>query len=65
MEKNVGEIDRIIRFVAGIILLYLAFTLDNKILVIILSALAGISILEGFTGFCGLYKMFNINTGGK
>jgi len=65
MEKNVGETDRIIRFVAGIILLYLAFTLDNKILVIILSALAGISISESFTGFCGLYKMFNINTGGK
>lgn len=65
MEKNIGNVDKIIRFFAGIILFYLAFRLDNKTLVIILSALAGISILESFTGFCGLYKMFNINTGGK
>ena len=65
MDKNVGKIDKVIRFAAGIVLFYLAFTLDNKILVIILSALGAISVLESFTGFCGLYKIFNINTGGK
>jgi len=62
MEKNIGKMDKIIRFIAGIILIYLAFTVENRILIIVTSFFGAISILESFTGYCGLYKLFNINT---
>lgn len=65
MEKNMGKIDRIIRFVVGILLFYLAFTTDNKLLIILFTVFATISIYESYIGFCGIYKLFNINTGGK
>ena len=62
MEKNIGKMDEIIRFLAGIALFYLAFTASNKWLIILFTVFATISILESFTGYCGLYKLFNINT---
>jgi len=62
MEKNVGKLDGIIRFIVGIILIYVAFNVNDKILMAILIALATISIYESYTGYCGLYKLFNINT---
>ncbi|MEK6835685.1 MAG: DUF2892 domain-containing protein [Nanoarchaeota archaeon] len=66
MEKNVGKIDRIIRFILGIVIVYFAFTLDNNTLKFVLLLLGLISITESLIGYCGLYKLFNINTlGGK
>ena len=65
MEKNIGNIDRVIRFIVGILLFYLVFKLNEKFLIVILSALGAISVLESFTGYCGLYKLLKINTGGK
>jgi len=62
MEKNVGKLDRVIRFIAGVVLIYAAFNVNDKMLMAILIALATISIYESHTGFCGLYKLFNINT---
>ena len=62
MEKNIGNTDRIFRFFIGIILIYYAFIADNRLLVIISSIIGGISIYESYTGFCELYKLFNINT---
>ncbi len=62
MKKNVGKADRAIRVIAGIILIYFAFIADNKLLVVLASALAGISIVEGYTGFCGLYSLLKIDT---
>ena len=62
MEKNVGEVDRIIRFIFGIILFYLVFITSNKLLIILFTVFGTISILESFIGFCGLYKLFKINT---
>ena len=62
MEKNVGKIDKGVRFVAGLILIYLAFILDNKSATIILASFGAISISESFSGYCGLYKLLKINT---
>ncbi len=66
MEENIGKIDKMLRFIVGILLFYLAFTLENKLAIVIISSLGAISVLESFTGYCGLYKLFKINTmGGK
>jgi len=62
MEKNIGKVDGVIRFIAGVLLIYAAFNVNSKILMAILIALATISIYESYTGFCGLYKIFNIST---
>jgi len=62
MKKNIGGTDRIIRFIIGILLFYLAFTTDNNLLIIAFTVFATISIYESYTGFCGLYELFRINT---
>ena len=62
MEKNVGNIDRGLRLLAGIVVIYLAVIVDNKILTILFAVFATISVYESYVGFCGLYKLFNINT---
>ena len=60
MEKNVGEVDRIIRFILGIVLFYLVFITTNKLLAFLFAVFGTISILESFIGFCGLYNLFKI-----
>ncbi len=65
-KENVGRTDKTLRFIVGLILFYFAFKLENRLVIIILSSLGAISILESFTGYCGIYKLFKINTmGGK
>ena len=62
MEKNVGKVDKAIRLIVGILLIYLAFILDNRLTIIIVAGLGTISIYESYTGFCELYKLFKKNT---
>ena len=62
MEKNIGEVDRIIRFILGIVLFYLVFITNNKLLVVLFTIFGTIFILESFIGFCGLYDLFKMNT---
>lgn len=64
MGKNVGKLDRGMRLLFGILLIYIAYAIFNNILIlsIILGVLGIISIIESFTGYCGLYKLFKINT---
>ncbi|MBI4439502.1 DUF2892 domain-containing protein [Candidatus Woesearchaeota archaeon] len=63
MDKNVGNADRIIRFVGGIALLAIALLVaENAILKVLLVIFGAIGVIEGIVGWCGLYKMFGINT---
>ena len=67
MEKNVGKPDRIIRIIIGIVLLGIGiFLIVNNpsliILSVILIIIGVISLGTASTGFCLLYKPFNINT---
>ncbi len=63
MKKNMGNVDKVIRFVLAAAIAYLIFT---KVLVgiwaIILGILGGIFLLTIVTGFCGLYTLFGIKT---
>lgn len=68
-EKNVGQTDRIVRIILGLIfamLVYYFFTSNTGILDIVLAVvfaiLTIIMIVPAFTGACPLYKPFNINT---
>jgi Inner membrane protein YgaP-like, transmembrane domain len=65
-EKNVGMIDRVIRIILGIILLYL-FAVNMvaapwSYLVILIGL---ILLITGIIGTCPLYSMIGMNTLGK
>lgn len=63
MKANVGNIDRTIRLIIALllgVLLYLELTTGIlKVLVIILIVML---VVTSFTGICGLYKIFGLNT---
>ena len=59
MTKNVGGIDRVLRIVAGLILLGLAYTgkLGNWAYIV-----GGIVLATGVFSFCGAYTLLGMNT---
>ncbi len=58
LKKNVGKVDQIIRYIIGAILIVLAFVLPLYWLLIP----AAIAIFTAIFSFCGLYRLFGINT---
>lgn len=63
MKKNMGNTDRIIRIVLGIILASLFFILDGNIRYI--SIIGVILIITGLVGVCPLYLPLGIHTNKK
>ncbi len=61
MKKNESIFDRLIRMILAIIFLLLSYYLSGfwSIVFYILTAISAITALSGF---CLLYKVFNINT---
>lgn len=57
MKKNVGKIDKIIRYVLGALFLVLSFTVSYWFLIP-----AALMIVTAAVSFCGLYSLFGINT---
>ncbi|MDD2754945.1 MAG: DUF2892 domain-containing protein [Methanothrix sp.] len=65
-EKNVGMVDRVIRIILGIILLYLFLVNMVAAPWSYLVALIGLILLgTGIVGSCPLYSMLGMNTMGK
>jgi len=64
MKPNVGLIDKIIRGLIGLGLIYVASLTyaGHLILSIIVFVLALVAIITSFTGFCLFYKIFGIDT---
>ena len=63
MKKNMGNADRIIRFIVAaiVVALYMSGTISG-ILGIVLLILSGVFVLTSFIGFCPLYAPFGIST---
>lgn len=61
ITKNVGNIDRVIRIVAGVALGFGAYKADGPAMYII-GAAAAVALLTGLVGWCGLYTLLGINT---
>ena len=67
LAVNEGPLDRGFRVVLGGILLWLGLAsgiLESPISTLAI-AVGAIALLTGVTGFCGLYKVFGINTCAK
>lgn len=62
MKPNVGQNDRIIRFVVGIILLLAGLFAVTGALQVILVILGAILLVTAALRFCPLYLPFKINT---
>ncbi len=63
MKRNMGKIDKIVRFaVAVIIALLVYYEVVQGALSYILLAFAAIFVLTSLTGFCPLYGLFGFNT---
>lgn len=63
MEKTVGNLDRIIRIIIGIILILIPFFFSiGTVLKVILVIIGIIILLTGITRICLLYNILGINT---
>ena len=63
MQANVGSTDRIIRIVLGLVLVALFFVVAAPWKYVALVA-GLVAIATGLFRFCGLYRLFGINTCG-
>ncbi len=62
MQKNESTLDRWIRAILGIIIIYLAFAVFTDGLSLAAYIVGIILILTAIFGFCLLYKIFGIST---
>jgi len=62
MKLNESNIDRVIRAVAGVVLLYLGFAVLAGALAIVADVIGVVLLLTGAVGFCPLYALLNLST---
>jgi hypothetical protein len=63
MKTNESKLDRIIRVIAGIVLLALYFTgAVTGGLGIVFIVVGAVALLTGVVGFCPLYALLKLNT---
>ena len=66
MKKNVGSIDKIIRYIIALIAFYVAYKgLVQSPWDYVLYAVAGIMVLTGLIGTCPIFSIFGINLNKK
>jgi hypothetical protein len=66
MKKNLGSIDRVIRFLIAVAIITFYFTNQiNGTIVIGILALSAIFFLTSFIGFCPLYFLLDLNSKGR
>jgi hypothetical protein len=66
MTKNMGTVDRIIRFIFAVAVAVLYFTgVISGTLAIILGILAAVFLVTSIVGFCPLYAPFKLSTAEK
>ena len=63
MKKNMGSVDRLLRFLIAAIVIGLYFAgVINGTLAVVLLVVSAIFILTSFVSFCPLYLPFGIST---
>lgn len=66
VKKNMGTIDRIIRIITGLVMMYVGFIdqsiIGNQTINIIIGIFGIISIIFAYIAFCPIYTFGNIST---
>ncbi|AWB10399.1 Protein of unknown function (DUF2892) [Thermodesulfobium acidiphilum] len=62
MKQNEGTIDRIIRFILGLVLIYLGFLMQFNTVGIISTIIGIVLLFTAVTGYCALYSILKIST---
>lgn len=62
IERNEGNLDRVIRLVVALNLFGWAYFGFTGTTAVVCYVLGGVALFTSLTGFCGLYKLFGINT---
>lgn len=63
---NVGSLDRLVRIVIGVILLWVVFYVPmNNLWLWIVSVVALVMLFTGLCGFCLIYSIFKVDTSAK
>lgn len=66
LKKNMGQIDRLIRAVTGLIMMYFGFinqsVIDDFTINIIVGIFGIISIAFAYIAFCPIYSFGNVST---
>lgn len=61
MKRNEGNVDRVIRLVAGIAAIALAIVAGG-VLGVVLAVVGAILLVTAAVGFCPLYRVLGVNT---
>ena len=61
ITKNIGELDRVVRVLAGAALVFAAYKSEGPA-AYILGAASVIAIVTGLVGWCGFYSLFGVKT---
>lgn len=63
MTQNVGGLDRLVRILLGLALIWTALYVSLSTALVVLSSVVGlILVFTGITGFCWLYSLLKIST---
>mgnify|MGYP003574009242 FL=1 len=62
MSKNEGTIDRVLRVIIGLAMLYIGFFVMTGTWGTVVGVLGFVPLITGAIGFCPLYSPFKINT---
>ena len=65
MKMNEGTIDRVVRIVVGVVLLYIGIMVVGGAWGIVLDVIGAVALITGATGFCLLYRLFGDFTTAK
>lgn len=65
-NRNMSFLDRLMRALTGVILIYIGFfatqLVDNLIINLLLGLLGLLNLAAALTAFCPVYKLANLNT---
>jgi len=63
MKQNESNVDRIIRAVAGVVLIFLGFSgVFSGWLAVVVGVIGAVLLFTGVLGFCPLYAVFKFST---
>lgn len=64
-KQNESDVDKKIRLVLGMVILWLALFVFTGTLQIVAFVIGVLAIFTGLTGFCLIYKLFGVKTNKK